>query len=220
MNKPVLPPPIIKKAPEVMIPVEDNITKPGISEQFASELRDFMNDFLEDDLGIDAYEEPTDISKSQANYYVKLYNEVVKEETELNELCEQEIERTKKAVEKFLEERMKAINHKKNYFAAILKEFARKELEGKKTKTVKLPYGSIGFKSQQPKIDYGDDAVLIGFIKDIGLQEKLVTEEVKLKLNKTQLKKECMIKDGMMFLGDVALPNVIVQQQEDKFEIK
>lgn len=185
---------------------------------FLSELRDFMNDFAETDLNIDSIEEEVGLTPAQANFYIKLYNKLIAEEEEMNKLCDEEIQRNQKAINLFREKRQSEIDKKKEYFSGILKDFAMKELEGKKTKTIKLPYGNLSFKKQQPKYIYEEEETLTKIVKE--LNPELIKTTVTEKLDKTALKKNGLVKDGTFYLGDTAIELVKVQSQDDKFEIK
>lgn len=186
--------------------------------KFLSELRDFMNDFAETDLNVDSIEEAAGLTPAQANFYIKLYNALIAEEEEMNKLCDEEIERNKKAINLFREKRQSEINKKKDYFSGILKDFAMKELEGKKTKTIKLPYGNLSFKKQQPKYIYEEEETLTKIVKE--LNPELVKTTVTEKIDKSALKKNGLIKDGTFYLGEHAIDLVKIQPQDDKFEIK
>lgn len=188
------------------------------AKDFLGELRDFMNEFAETDLNIDSIEEPGSMSKAQANFYIKLYNQLILEETEMNELCNSEIERVSKGINAFRKQRQDEIDRKKSYFSSILKDFAIQELEGKKAKTIKLPYGNLSFKKQQPKYIYGDEDELKLLVKEV--KPDLIKVETVEKLDKTMLKKNGRVEDGKFYLGDTIIPSITVQTQEDKFEIK
>lgn len=185
---------------------------------FLSELRDFMNDFAETDLNVDSIEEAVGLTPAQANFYIKLYNKLIAEEEDMNKLCDEEIERNQKAINIFREKRQAEINRKKDYLSGILKDFAMKELEGKKTKTIKLPYGNLSFKKQQPKYVYEEEEILTKMVKEIN--PDLVKTTVTEKLDKSALKKNGLIKDGTFYLGEQAIDLVKIQPQNDKFEIK
>lgn len=200
------------------VKIEEVKLQSTFANDFLSELRDFMNEFAETDLNVDSIEEPGSMSKAQANFYIKLYNQLILEETEMNELCDSEIERVTKSVNTFRKQRQDEIDRKKSYFSSILKDFAMKELEGKKAKTIKLPYGNLSFKKQQPKYIYGDEDELKSLVKEV--KPDLIKVETVEKLDKSMLKKNGRVEDGKFYLGDTIIPSVTVQTQEDKFEIK
>lgn len=239
MSMPAPPPGVIKSNPfsqkpnnvmpfgdmvETLLPKEEKVETPvaepqsAFAKDFLGELRDFMNEFAETDLNVDSIEEPSSMSKAQANFYIKLYNQLILEETEMNELCDSEIERVAKGVNAFRKQRQDEIDRKKLYFSSILKDFAMQELEGKKAKTIKLPYGNLSFKKQQPKYIYGDEDELKSLVKEVN--PDLIKVETVEKLDKSMLKKNGRVEDGKFYLGDTIIPSVTVQIQEDKFEIK
>ena len=189
----------------------------NMNNEFMSELRDFMNDFIGTELDTDNMDEPTLITKEQANFYIKLFNEVVKEEIETEELCKSEIDRVTRGITEFKDKKLSELNKKKEYFSSILQQYASAELEGKKIKTIKLPYGSVSFKKQQPKYIYAADEELVLAMKSIN--PELITTKITESVNKAQLKKEGTVKDGKLFIGDKELP-ISVQEQDHKFEIK
>lgn len=188
------------------------------AQNFLGELRDFMNDFAETDLNVESIEEPGDMTKAQANFYIKLYNELLNEEAEMNQLCDDEIRRNTEAINLFRKQRQDELDRKKFYFQSILKEFAAKELDGKKTKTVKLPYGNLSFKKQQPKFIYEDEDELKNIIRHI--DPELIEIKTVEKVDKTKMKKLGEIKDGKFFLGGEEISSVKIEVLDDKFEIK
>lgn len=190
-----------------------------IAEQtFMAELREHMNEFAINELDLGGFETGvSEMTKSKANYFVKLYNDACKEEDEINHFCDMEIDRVKRGINDFRESKIKVTSQKKEWLLDILREYARVELEGKKSKTLSLPYGKLSFRSQQPKIDYDEEEV-IAFLKEH--KPELVTTEIKEKVSKSQLKKESRIESGMLIINDVVVPTATVQDQEDKFEIK
>lgn len=197
-------------------PVEEEEKLVNQSE-FLGELRDFMQEFAETDLSIDSIDEPREMSKEQANFYVKLYTQLLKEEKEIEDLCEKEIQRTLKSINLFKEKQLKSIKSKKEHFADILREYAANELQGKKTKSLKLPFGTIAFKKQQPTFTYNSEEDIIKVLKEI--KPELVKIKTTESIDKTLLKKEGTIVGTKLHLGDKEL-NVDVEIKEDKFEVK
>lgn len=186
--------------------------------EFLTELRDFMSEFAETDLNINSIEEASSMTKAQANYYVKLYQHILQEEAEMNKLCDEEIERTNKAINTFREKRQNEYKRKKSYFESILKDYAMNELQDKKTKTLKLPNGNISFKKQQPKFKYENETQIREFVKI--LQPELVKVDIVEKLDKTALKKRGEIKEDGFYLNGQKVESITIENQEDKFEIK
>jgi hypothetical protein len=185
---------------------------------FLSDLRDFMNDFAETDLNLDSVEEINELTEAQANFYIKLYNQVVEDEYKVNKLCDEEIERTNKAINIYREKRLKEFAQKKEYFKEILKNYALDALEGKKTKTLKLPYGNLSFKKQQPKYNYNDEAKIKKLLN--GMKPELIKTKTTTDLDKAAIKKYGVVKDGHLYIDNVLIEDVTIENQEDKFEIK
>lgn len=194
---------------------EDSLNK---GNEFLSELRDFMNEFAADDLNIDSIEEPSAMTKEQANFYIKMYQQVIAEEKEMNDICDSEIDRMKRAINAYRDTKSAEINKRKAYFESILKQFAASELDGKKVRTIKLPYGNLSFKKQQPKYDYLDMETTIKCLETI--KPELINEKVTYTVDKANLKKEAEIVDGNLYIGQQLVEGVTVTKQDDKFEIK
>lgn len=107
-----------------------------------------------------------------------------------------------------------------NFYKAKLQAYMQKQIDiavlsGKKPKkSLKLPYGSIAFKSQQPEY-VKDDELLMRYAKENGFIK--VKEEVDWKA----LKDSCSIFDGKLVdLAGEVVPGVEVRDREDKFEVK
>lgn len=186
--------------------------------EFLSELREFMNDFAANDLGISSINEPNVMSKEQANFYVKLYTQLVSEEHEVNSLCDAELNRVSRSINEFRDKKLKELSSKKKYISDILQQYAAAELKDKKTKTIKLPYGNLSFKKQQPKYTYASDEELVLAMK--GIKPELIKTKITESVDKTLLKKEAIVSDGQVYIGEHLVPGVTVQEQDPKFEIK
>jgi hypothetical protein len=107
-----------------------------------------------------------------------------------------------------------------DYISNLLRAFAEEELKNNKgkTKSISLPYGSIGFKKQQDKYEYDEEALLAFLKEDKELEKKYV--KYKPSPDKTALKKDGEAKNGKLYLGDTNVPGVTVTPQEEKFEVK
>lgn len=198
---------------EVMEPKEEKIDN-----DFMHELRSFMHEFEATDLNIDSIEEPASMTMQQANFYLKMYNESLLEEQNINELCDSEIERVTRGVNAFRESRLKEVNRKKNYFNSILEQFALSELQGKKAKSLKLPYGVLSFRKQSPKYKYESEKEILETLKEHN--PDMININTTESINKVLLKKEGTIFNGKLYLGNVLVPGISIEEQENKFEIK
>lgn len=109
---------------------------------------------------------------------------------------------------------------KQEHYSNLLEAYWRQEVAqaieaGKKPrKTLKLPYGSITLKKQQPKF-HRDEDMLFKFAKDSGYVR------IKESTDWSKLKKECQVVGGQLVTenGEI-VPGVEVEEREDKFEIK
>ena len=80
-----------------------------------------------------------------------------------------------------------------------------------------MPYGIIAIKKQLPQYDYNDEAV-ISWAKEMA--PEFVKTTVKESLNKAELKKQCKVTNGELYLSGQKVPGVIVTDRDDKFEVK
>lgn len=183
-------------------------------EKLSDNLKDYINQSIAEKININQEDEC--ISGDTANYYLRIYKDLINEENQVNNLCDNEINNVKNAVEEFREKRIEEINNKKEYYQNMLEQYAIKQLEGKKTKTVKLPYGNLSFKKQQPKYIY-DESKLIEELKEIN---KTIINTVTIeKVDKTKLKKEGTIMENGLFLDGHKLESVSIETYDDKFQI-
>lgn len=197
------------------IDVENSLSP---EEDFATSLRNFMDE--EERKILEVTEDSAAImTKEQANYFTKKLLECRAYMDEVNAFADKEIERTTKIVNEWREKRLDVYKKQEEYLLSILKEFAEKELPpDAKTKSIKLPNGTLGFRKQQPKYEYEEDTLLL-FLES---NEKLKSQFVKYKpfVNKTELKKMTSIIDGSLVYNNIKIDGVTVVPQEDKFDVK
>jgi hypothetical protein len=106
--------------------------------------------------------------------------------------------------------------HYTNHLEMYLRQEVAKQLEsGKKPKkTLKLPYGNIALKAQQPKFEKNEQE-LFQYAKEAGFIR--VKEETAW----NELKKACVVADGKLYdMNGEQVPGVVVVEQPEKFEIK
>lgn len=106
--------------------------------------------------------------------------------------------------------------HYSNHLEMYLREEVAKQLaSGKKPKkTIKLPYGNISLKAQQPKFEK-NEAELLEYAKEAGFIR------VKEETNWNELKKVCVVADGKLYdTNGEQVPGVVVIEQGEKFELK
>ena len=138
-------------------------------------------------------------------------------------ITEQQIEPFKRKIEKIEEwgeQSKQEFAEKQSFYISQLELYLRTEIErqiesGKKPKkTLKLPYGKILLKKQQPEYTK-DDAALMEYAKQIG--KVRVKEEV----DWADIKKSCLVQGGYLIddNGEI-VPGVTVTERADKFEIE
>lgn len=107
---------------------------------------------------------------------------------EVNDLADAEIER----IENFRKQELENLQRSEGFFLGLINEYAqRRRAEDPKFKTEKTPYGSIGFRKQQPKWIYDEEKV-VAYLNDNELYDFVrVKEEPK----KAEIKKHFKVLD-------------------------
>ena len=188
-------------------------------------MNDFLNELnsyvVEDEakaLGIELADDNfAVVDFEQANYLLRRIAELSEERDNVENTAKEQIQSYASRINAFTDARLNEIDGKKNYMSIKLEEYAKKELEGKKDKSVKLAFGNIGFKKNQPKFTYEDD-ILIKSLE--GINPAYINSEIKRSINKKDLKKEIKIIDGVAYLGETAIDGIKIEMLEDSFNIK
>lgn len=132
---------------------------------------------------------------------------------ELEELAQKEIER----VQNWLENEVKQINERIEFYNGRLTEYAVIQREQDPKFKCSTPYGKVSFRKQQPKWEYDDDTV-IESLKASGLNEYI---RVKEEVNKADLKKAVSVVEGRAITPDgEIIEGIKVTEQPDKLDIK
>jgi|GEM_PF-2941712 len=127
------------------------------------------------------------------------------------------VERIKEWGEQAKQEYVDKVDH----YSLLLETFIRNEVatqeeKGKKPKkTIKLPYGSIALKKQQPEF-VKEEEKLLEYAKVVGLFK------VKETTDWAELKKKCQVVEGKLVYEETGeiVPGVTVIERGDKFELK
>ena len=193
------------------------------------EFIDFLEDYLmeeeakELDIKIAGEEEqdgPLIDSLQKANYFLKLTSKIKEDIDSINMLCDNEIEKIKDKVNTYRNSQIKPLANQIAYYERLLQNFTEKELEGSNKRSVKLPYGTLSMKKQQPKWEYGDEKELVKWLQENNFDEKKKKKET-LTVDKKQFKEKVTINNDFgVSINGVTIPNVDVREQEDKFTIK
>lgn len=190
-----------------------------------SEFTDFLEDFLMEDeakeLGITLGEEeaaPVIDSPSTANFYLKLMNRIQENIDDVNQICNEEIEKHNKRVETFREDKLRTYTKQYAYYEGLLKNFTEHQLADSKKKSVSLPFGTLSLKKQPAKWDYNDEELLKWMKKNKPeLINSKVTETVDKKQVKTLVGKDVV---GEIEIDGKKVEGVVVTAQPDKFSVK
>lgn len=170
------------------------------------------------ELGIEIENERFAItSDEQANFFLRRLEEIRSERDKINQTCNNEIERFTTKVNNFRAKETLSLDNTERYFCGLLEDYARKQLEGSKKKTLKLPFGTMSFKKGQRKMVYEDD-ILKNFIKNNNLEQFV---RIKEEINKAELKKAVTIDDnGIVTLNGQVVEGVTTLPGEESFSIK
>jgi phage host-nuclease inhibitor protein Gam len=199
------------------ITTEEREQDSRLSEDFLEGLHDYMDEEEIKELNIQDMDTFQIKNKEQANYFIKKIMDVRSEASNINHIADTEITKTKIRVDAWREKELNKLARDEEYITNLLEIFAAKELEGAKKKSLSLPYGSIGFRAQQPEYTY-DDKTLLEFL--LGHEEYAKFINYKPSTNKTDLKKTATVKDGKLYIDGIEIPGVTVTERDPKFEVK
>ncbi|MCX7951038.1 MAG: host-nuclease inhibitor Gam family protein, partial [Clostridiales bacterium] len=148
----------------------------------------------------------------QANWCLRKISALKKQETELTELRNKEIQRIENWHKKEIEKTENSIK----FFEGLLEAYARSERETNPKFKLSTPYGKVAFRKQQPKWNY-DDETLLKFLKQAGKTEFI---RIKEEVNKTELKKKLKVA-GELVVDDNGeiIEGITVEEQPDKVVI-
>lgn len=197
------------------------------------EFLDFLEDYLmeeeakELEIKITGEEEedgPLIDSIQKANYFVKLVSKIKEDIDSINLLCNEEIEKVTDKINVYRQSQIKPLENQMAYYSKLLQNFTEKELADSNKRSIKLPYGTLSMKKQQPKWEYGDEKELVKLLKENNL-DNLVSEKVTYSLDKKTFKDVVIVTDNGVVLSKedktfIPLPGVTVVDQGDKFTIK
>lgn len=191
-------------------------------DNFLQELNDSINEEEQKALNI-SFNQDSENSKfinndSQANYFCKLIANLQTEKQNKNEFIDSEIKRILNHYEEFRNQEVRKIDQKINFFQKALEVYAIEQLSGTKKKSIKLPYGTLGFKKQQDKYEYSDELIL-EWLKS-NKQNDFITVKTTESIDKKKLKKDGFVNNGRLFINNIPVDGVSVNSQDDKFEIK
>lgn len=154
------------------------------------------------------------LDKEQAEFILKQISKLEEEEAEINEVCDKEINKVTEKVNNFRDKRLKVILSRKAYYSDALEKYAIGQLDGTDKKSIKLPYGTLQFRTTN-KFEYDEDK-LMTFLKKNEHKEFI---EIKESIKKADLKKKIQVNEDKVTLDDKEIEGITVSK-EKKFSIK
>lgn len=153
-------------------------------------------------------------NEEQANWALRKIKDLQTQKNENIALAESEISK----IEAWLEQENGKLDNSIEYFQGLLAEYAMKQREeNPKFKSMKLPYGAIRFRKQQPKYHYNEEKLLES-LKRAGKTEFIKIKEAP---DKAAVKKAFAIHEDKLVDPDTGefIEGVTVEHREDKFEV-
>nr|OQX98718.1 MAG: hypothetical protein B6I27_02125 [Erwiniaceae bacterium 4572_131] len=187
---------------------------------FLKDLHEFIDAEEQQELGLTDDNKTFFITnKQQAGYYIRKLKELIEKNDEIKETAEKERKKFTSKIDAWEKNLLASNNRGIEYFENLLKIFAQKELEGKKTKLLKLPFGTLQFKKQANKYDYDDD-VLLAFIQTQKELEEYLKHVEKTTVDKTKLKKVGTVENNKLYINNIEVEGIDIKIREDNFIVK
>ena len=201
-------------ANEYMLSVEPTAENNTLSQDF--------DDFIDLEeiaaLGLDKDSIPeSDLTKEQAEFYLKRYKELREEKEEIEKLHDEKIKTFTKNADKWLEDRLRPITGTMEFYASALENYAVTN-PPRSGKTIKMFEGSLSFSKQVPEYHKEEDK-LRNFLAASPDGQKYL-EPVPEKIIWNALKKDGELIDNIFKLNGETVYGVTVSIRPDKFVIK
>ena len=189
-------------------------------DDFLADLQEYLND--QEAIALDLNEDNEYLvnDKSQADYFIKMSKQCEEDINDVKVYIEAEKERYLALLENYLIDQVTAIEKRKQFYDDALESYIHRELDGTKKRSMKLPHGTLSLKKQQPHYIYTDEE-LLDWAKEMCPDiVKTTVPEPKTTVDKTKLKSQGMIVDGLLFINGMQVPGVQIEIKEDAFSIK
>lgn len=158
-------------------------------------------------------------SMQKANYFLKLVKNIEADMNTINELCDEEINKTTNRVNNYREAQLLPLIRTYNYYSKLLQNYAENQLMDSKKRSVKLPNGTLSISKQAPTYDYEDDTIIDWLLEN--KIEKYVTTKIENKLDKREFKKAIELDDeGNAIYENKTVPGLTITPKDDKFIIR
>lgn len=182
-----------------------------------NELLKELEEFIEQESDINESDESYKIqNEEEANEVLRRIKYFNSEIEKVNKISDSEIERYTKLINEYREKKLLEFNNRLTHYELLLQDYAKETLKGKKSKSISLPFGKIGFKKQQDTFNYDEDALLEYLRNNSSDFIKVTTKE---SIEKAKLKKAGVVENGHLYLDGRLVDGVTVTKNEDKFII-
>lgn len=159
--------------------------------------------------------------EGQANFFLRKVTELREEREKINKMCDDEVKRFVDKIETYRIKETATLDKTEEYFSSLLSEYASKQLEGTKKKSLKLPFGTLAFSKSPDSYVYETDAAMEFVSKEMPQFIRTKTE-----LNKAELKKNLFVNESGEVMVKISedsstlIPGVTFSPGEKKFKIK
>lgn len=191
--------------------------------EFLADLQEFMAEEEKKFLNINMDGNNNDFlinDKHQANYFIKLSKECENDIESVKAFVEEERNRLNTLLDSYQNDQVTSIQKRKSFYDSALESYTYRELENSSKRSIKLPFGTLSLKKQQPVFEYEDEDVIAWAQIECPEIVKTVIPEPKISIDKKELKKIGIIEDGLLYINGKEVSGIQVQIRDDKFEVK
>lgn len=153
-------------------------------------------------------------SLEQANWAFRKMAALDAKAKEVKQLAEAERQR----IQEYEQHELRSIESSRAFFESLLTIYANQQREKDPKFKVKTPYGTIGFKKQQPKWNYNEE-VLVESLESLGLHDFVKVEK---EPKKAEIKKSFQLVKGQVIDPETGavIEGITVSEQPPKLDIK
>lgn len=154
---------------------------------------------------------------SKANFFCKIIKQNQEEIDKINSFVDDELEQIRIRYDNYRNEKIDSLQSQIDYFTSLLESYTYNQLENKKAKSIKLPYGTLQIRKQQPVIEYDDSS--LEWLKEN--KPEYINVKISESIDKKKIKKDCYVNsDDVLYIDEEKVPGVSIIHKPDKFEIK
>lgn len=172
------------------------------------------------ELGLDPEHPPIKLlSEEQAEYYTKLYKQAQEEMAAINKKADDFIKKQTEMADKFRQGELNRLTHVSDYCTGLLEQYADEQCKKTGKKSLKLIYGTLGFRSQPDSYEY-DDTVIKECLKNMGDAGEVYIKPQPAKVDHSALKKTGKVMKGKLYLDGIPVDGVVITPKPPKFSVK